>query len=60
MAIPARAAVEVRDFFGLQDHTSSDDLPPGAAEAQVNATCVKPGELQVRLGMREVTFDSEA
>lgn len=59
MGMPARATVEIMDFTGLITNANIIDLPPGAAEVQVNATSVKMGELQVRLGMREVAFDSE-
>jgi hypothetical protein len=50
-------AVEMRDFPGLMLNTDPRDLPPGAAQEQINACCVAQGELQIRLGYREVRFD---
>lgn len=47
------------DFPGMMTNVDPRDLPAGAAEEQVNATCVVIGELRVRLGVREVTFDEE-
>lgn len=51
------ARVEIRDFGGWQPNTDPHDLPPGAAQAQVNATVVRLGELRPRLGTRVVLFD---
>jgi hypothetical protein len=50
-------AVEMRDFPGLMLNIDPRDLPPGAAQDQVNACCIVQGELQIRLGYREVKFD---
>lgn len=35
------------------------DLPAGAAEIQVNLSCIVAGELRCRLGLREVVFAAE-
>lgn len=59
MGQPAKASVEIDDFPGLLDSVDQRDLPPGGAEVQLNCCSVKIGELQVRLGMREVSFDTE-
>ncbi len=53
-----RAAVQITDFLGLINNQDSRDIPPGAADEQVNAMCVKASELQVRGGLRQVIFDS--
>jgi len=54
---PAQEGVEIREWPGLITNVDPRDIPPGAAEIQVNATVVVPAELQVRLGLREVTFE---
>lgn len=59
MALPATQSVMINDFLGLVNNVDPRNLPPGAAEVQTNCTCVKNGELQVRLGLRELTYDSE-
>lgn len=60
MAAPPQGQVKISDFTGLVNNVDPRDLPPGAADNQVNACCVKVGELQVRLGLRELTFEGEA
>jgi hypothetical protein len=59
MPKPARPANEAADFAGLVTNADPRDIPPGAAQEQVNICCISPGELQVRLGYREVVFDQE-
>jgi hypothetical protein len=49
----------VNDFPGMVDNIDPRDLPPGAAEIQLNATSVKMGELQIRLGLRDITFEGD-
>ena len=50
--------VVARDFPGLIDNIDQRDIPPGAADTQVNICCIILGELSVRLGYREVSFDT--
>ena len=57
MGVPAQTHVEITDFAGLVQNADPRDLPPGAAEEQVNACCIRFGELQVRRGMVQVLFD---
>lgn len=59
MPAPARPIAVSNEFTGLITNMDPRDLPPGAAEEQLNATCVVMGELRVRMGIREVTFDEE-
>jgi hypothetical protein len=54
-----REALMIRDFQGVITNMSSEDLPEGAAEVQVNVTGVRAGELRTRGGLKEITFDSE-
>ena len=53
-----QAQIAIRDFPGLMDNADPHDLEPGAAERQVNACCIHPGELTVRHGFKLVTFDN--
>ena len=55
---PGNGQVVCKDFPGLIDNMDPRDLPPGAAEDQVNLACVLVGELTVRLGYKEVSFDT--
>jgi len=57
MAEPARPSNVIVDFGGMQTNIDSRDAQDGVMELQVNATCVAVGELKVRLGVREVTFE---
>lgn len=57
MAEPARPANATIEFSGLMTNVDPRDVTDGAAEVQVNATCVTMGELRVRLGIREVIFE---
>lgn len=58
MAQPPSTSVQIEDFPGLQSGRDPLDIPEGAGEEQVNATCVVMGELQVRRGYRQVTFEN--
>jgi hypothetical protein len=49
--------VEIRDFGGYVPNADPHDLPPGTAQAQVNAIVIRPGELRCRQGARVVLFD---
>lgn len=47
----------MQDFGGLINNHDPRDLPPGAAQVQTNINSRTGGELEVRRGLREVTFD---
>jgi hypothetical protein len=51
--------VRIRAWPGLVTDADQHDLPPGAAQEQVNCQSKRPGELAVRKGLRLVTFESE-
>jgi hypothetical protein len=57
MPKPAQSDVILSDFPGIFTDIDPRDLPPGAAEEQVNICSMVTGELRVRLGLQEVTFD---
>ncbi len=51
------ASVVIGDFPGLYTSADARDLPPGSAVIQVNLTCIRIGELVVRHGSRQLTFE---
>lgn len=58
MAELAKEKVEIRDFPGLASDLDPQDIGPGAAEEQVNVTSDVTGELNVRLGYRQLSFEA--
>lgn len=52
------STVLITDFGGLIDNLDPRDPPPGAAQDQVNACCVKQGELVIRHGFKVVQFET--
>ena len=48
--------VDYRDFYGLATNIDPQDIRGGATVYQENITCITPGELRTRKGMRNVTF----
>ncbi len=59
MGMKPSETVELKDFQGLQTRPDPNDIPPGAATRQVNATCIVPGQLTVRPGMKQVSFEDD-
>lgn len=59
MGQEAKAAVEIRDFPGIDTQTDPHDSPPGTAEVQVNATSGRQAVLVVRGGLARVSFEAE-
>lgn len=49
----------IADFPGIMGNSDPRDLPEGAADDQVNACSIVFGELTIRRGIREVTFDND-
>lgn len=49
--------VTLRDWLGQISNADPEDLPEGAVEKQVNLHCPRQGILQVRKGLREISFD---
>lgn len=50
--------VFISDWTGAITNADAEDLPQGTVERQVNMHAMKQGILQVRKGLREVTFDN--
>ncbi len=57
--MPARKSVQIRDFSGLVTKIDPDDVDPGAAVEQTNARSHHPGELRVRAGVRQLSFEED-
>jgi len=53
-----KSAVNLDDFPGLIDNTDPLNIPPGAAQVQINCASYKIGELIIRAGMRPIKFDN--
>lgn len=53
-----KAKVEFREFPGMTSNVNPHRVEPGAMLEQVNIRAGRVGELKVRSGLREVTFDS--
>lgn len=48
------------DFPGIVLLEDPIDIPPGAAQDQLNLQSSEPGQASVRLGMLPVSFDSSS
>lgn len=59
MSEPAKAKVIIADFPGMASKPDSDDITPGAAQVQINAQSSHPGELRVRPGYRQLSFEED-
>lgn len=57
MGEPPKVEVSVKDFRGMGSNYDPKDLPPGLSKIQINVNGYRRGELQVRRGLREVTFE---
>jgi hypothetical protein len=55
-----QGTVDIRDFRGMASNVDPSDLQPGFSTKQVNVEARKRGLLEVRRGLREMTFDSES
>jgi hypothetical protein len=51
--------IKVRDFVGMASNIDPTDIKPGASQLQVNVNGYQRGTLEVRLGLREITYDTE-
>ena len=60
MGQKAETAVAVRNFRGMASNIDPHDVESGHAVEQVNVYSISLGELIVRAGLREITYDSEA
>lgn len=58
MADEAETGEKVREFPGLVTNANPHRIPVGATVEQTNCSSPRAGELDVRTGLREVTFDN--
>lgn len=57
MAKQAKPGVLLIDFPGMNTAVDPRDQQDGAAEEQINCCSIKLGQLDVRRGMKEVSFE---
>ncbi len=53
------STVQTKVFLGLASGMDAHDLQPGQALTQVNVMSIRAGELTLRRGYRELTYDVE-
>jgi hypothetical protein len=58
MAETPKSLVEIIDFPGLMEDQDPYDFEPGGSSIQVNACCIAAGQLDIRHGSRQVTFET--
>lgn len=60
MPAPAKPQTIIADFVGLaNDSRLQVNQVPGTAADQLNCCSITQGELRVRAGVREITFETE-
>ena len=59
MGIAAKNTVKIRDFQGMASNFDPTDIQPGVSQLQINVSGYQRGKLEVRLGIREITYDEE-
>lgn len=51
------ATEEMKAFGGMATSIDARDAEAGQATLQINVTAIRPGELNIRRGLAEVSFD---
>ena len=51
--------MKIRDFKGMASNLDPTDFEPGVSQLQVNVNGNQRGKLEVRLGLRELVYDTE-
>ena len=59
MAEKAQSEQEQMKFAGMVSSVDPHDIPPGQAVLQINGMSVRPGELTIRGGLKELSFETE-
>jgi hypothetical protein len=49
----------IKEFQGMASNFDPSDLNPGVSQVQVNVCGLRKGTLEVRRGLREVTFQDD-
>ena len=55
----SEGTVEIRDFQGMASNIDPTDVTPGVSQLQINVNGNQRGKLEVRLGLRELVYDTE-
>ena len=50
--------VKIRSFPGMITNVDPQDQPPGSAQVQKNVASLSIAQLEVRKGMRDVTWEN--
>lgn len=58
MARESEKQLEIAEFSGLMTNMGDYVGPPGGTDVQENVTIVTEGELRIRSGTREVSFEA--
>ena len=59
MGQQAKQSEPIRDFGGLVTNVERHDARNGTSPDQVNLCCIRVGEIRVRAGWKEVTFEED-
>ena len=59
MGEPTKTMTNIAQFNGMISNMDPRDVPPGQSVRQINVMVTRPGELNVRRGLRELAFDDE-
>lgn len=59
MGIKADSNLEIKDFSGMASNADPTDIPPGMSQVQINVSSIRRGQLEIRGGLRKVTFENE-
>jgi hypothetical protein len=54
-----QVVLNIRDFLGMASSVDPTDIKPGVSQLQVNVNGYHRGKLEVRLGLRELEYDTE-
>lgn len=60
MADEAQARFDIPAFRGMATNADPQDIEPGQSKYQLNCHSIRQGELEVRKGLRPITFDDES
>lgn len=59
MADIPKNLLAIKDFQGMGSNFDPTDLNPGVSEVQINVNGFRRGQLEVRRGLREITFEDD-
>lgn len=59
MPIDPQNVIQIRDFQGMASNFDPSDIKPGVSQKQLNVNGYYRGKIEVRLGLREIEYDTE-